>query len=516
LLGDIYHAKKQFKKALIEYQEASALDRTKGLPYVKIARIYSALEENEKAVEYLQRAIQADPNVPELRQELEQVYRKMGIKDEAQRDDYGTRFLSEHQAETPPGSTDKHLRMKMKEPSERLAPQVVKHLESGDKYLKERSYKNAIAEFQSAVQLAPNVPITQQKLGDAYTRKGMLKEAIAQYEKVAELKSEYPMSHLGLGVVYSKMFDLEKAMSYLKKGLSVAPDFPPLHFELAMAYIKMDRLDEALAELTKTVELEHYNTQIRSVLDAVKREKEAEEGFSIVQNDRFIIKYDPGQDRLFVDQIMKILESAYTKLSQDLSYRPKEKIIVKLYPDIKRFHFAASTPPWFEGGVALTKENKIYLATPKREVNIEKLPNVIVHELSHVFTSLMTYNNLPAWMNEGIAQYEASQWDSDKETILRSAVMEGKLFSLQELELPFTVFKVPQRIILAYAQSYQAVKLTMDHYGRDRFIQILHEFSQGKNFDEAANKVLNISMQTFEKQLLENLKTGLKEAKQLE
>jgi len=504
LLGDIYNAKKEYKKALREYQEASSLDRTKGLPYVKIARIYKVLEEHEKAVEYLQKAIQADPNVPGIRQELEHAHQKMGVKDEAQRD---------YHAGSPPSSTDIHFRMKMSEDTERLDPPVIKHLESGDAYLKERNYAKAVAEFQSAVQLAPNVPITQQKLGDAYTRKGMFKEAIAQYEKVAELKPEYPMSYWGLGIVYNKMFDIEKSISYLKKGLSLAPDLPPLHFELAMAYMKMDRLDEALAELNKTVDLDQYNTQIRSVLDSVKREKEAEEGFKSIQNDRFIIKYDPRQDKQFVDQIMKILDNAYARLSKDLSYQPKEKIIVKLYPDIKRFHFAASTPPWFRGGVALTKENKIYLATPKREVNIEKLPQVITHELSHVFTSFITYNTLPAWMNEGIAQYEASQWDSEKENILKSAVLEDKLLSLQELERPFTVFKEPKRIILAYAQSYQAVKSIMDHYGRDSFIQILHEFSQGKNFDEAANKVLKISMQIFEKQLLENVKTQFKEMK---
>jgi hypothetical protein len=96
-------------------------------------------------------------------------------------------------------------------------------------------------------------------------------------------------------------------------------------------------------------------------------------------------------DESFVQSVVQSLEKAHEKLVKDLAYDPQGRTIVKLYPDLKEFHLAASTPQWFRGGVAATRDRKILLAAPKRQVNIDKLPQVITHELSHVFTNLITY-----------------------------------------------------------------------------------------------------------------------------
>jgi len=77
---------------------------------------------------------------------------------------------------------------------------------------------------------------------------------------------------------------------------------------------------------------------------------------------------------------------------------------------------------------------------------------------------------------------------------------------LDELEKPFTRFKNQRRIALAYSESYFAVKFILDTYGRDKLIQLLHEFSRGKNFDEGAKYVLKISSSEFEQKWLESIK----------
>ena len=509
LLGDIYCVKKDFQNALDEYRHAKALDETKGLPHVKIGRVYIELGMNEKAIEAFRTAIELDPDIPGLHKELGNLYRQMGLKEKAINEYRKAEAVSKSGGEYAANKAFKISDKQERRGFDYLDSRVENVLKLGDEFLKDGSLDLAIEEFRIAVKLEPDSAITNQKLGDAYVKKGMLDEAITQYERVKELKPESSLSYLGLGIVHARMFDIDRAISYFERGISIDPAFPLLHFELAMAYMKADMLDEAIYELEKTVELDTINPQPKEILDKVKKEKEAEEGFVTIQNGPFILKYDPKQNRSFIDYTLQSLQKAYQKLVSDMSYQPKKNIIVKLYPNLRQFHLAASTPEWFVGGVASAKDSKILLATPKKEININKFPEVITHELTHVFTNLITFSNHPAWIHEGIALWEADQWDSRKEVVLKWAISEEELFSLEELKKPFTRLKDHRRINLAYAQSYTAVKFILDKYGREKLLEILDEFSKGNSVDKAARHVLNMAMEEFEQQWFDFIRETL-------
>ncbi len=137
---------------------------------------------------------------------------------------------------------------------------------------------------------------------------------------------------------------------------------------------------------------------------------------------------------------------------------------------------------------------------------MQKFPEVVTHELTHVFTNLITYGNHPGWLHEGLAQYEAGQWDRIKESVLRKALLERTLLRLDALNRPFSEFKNPEITTLAYAESYAAVKFILERYGRERLLQALKAFSAGKNFDQAAVGAFGLDAKTFENRWLEFLK----------
>ena len=495
LSGDIHYARGELEKALTEYERAKALDERKALPHVKIARIYKKSGEYEKALEAYREAVSLDPEIPGLHRELGDLYKKMGLEDEARREYSRAQDLLHSNKEE---ASKEKVPPTRKGRRERLEPALKKIMQLGDEFSKQGFSSLAIQEYMIAVRLKPDSVIVHQKLGDAYSRKGMLDEATGQYERVMELDPDSPLGYLGLGVVNVRMFRFKKAISLFNKGISLAPDFPPLYFELAIAYSKADRLDDAIASLERTVEIDKERPQPKDLLEKLKQEKAAEEGFVTIENERFVFKYDPRQDKQMVDYVFKSLNEAYEKLMIDMSCEPEEKVVVKLYPDLKSFHRAASTPEWFSGGVASAKDLRILLATPKREVNIKKLPQVITHELTHVFTNFITYGKHPGWIHEGIALYEAGQWDEKKERVLRQAIAEDTLFTLDELERPFTRLKRQRRIQLAYAQSYALVEYILDYYGRDKFFEVLNAFSMGKNFGESAREVFGVGIDAFE------------------
>jgi tetratricopeptide (TPR) repeat protein len=493
-LGDIFLIKGLFEEAIAEYEKAKKLNPPHPLPYLKLAKNYARKGQYDKAISEFQTLTRLHPEEAGFHYDLAQLYTKAGFTKEAQMELQRANELAESR---------KGGKLPEKRKEENRRSLITKALRLGDDFLKNRMYDQAIEQFRMAVELDPKAIITHQKLGDAYARKGMFDKAKEQYEEVRKLNPNSPLSYLGLGVVYSRQFEIGEAVKYFHKGLSLDPRFSPLHFELAMAYLKDDQLGKAIAELEKTVELDPKNSIPAEVLNQVKKEKEAEEGFSIIQNEQFLLKFSPQLERSFVEGVLLSLEKAYKKLVTDLNSRPRQKIIVKLYADLKEFQYAASTPPWFPGGVASTTGQKILLATPKREVNVEKLPSVITHELTHAFTNLMTYGNHPGWIHEGLALYEASQWEERRENSLKAAIREGKLFRLEELEESFLRLKDPRLIDLAYAASYTAVDYLIEKYGREKLKGLLLQFSKGKNFHEASQTVLGIGEEEFQKGWIE-------------
>jgi tetratricopeptide (TPR) repeat protein len=499
VMGDVHFEKEEYENALKEYQRAKEFDQTKSLPYVKIGYVYAQLGKYEQAEESFKTALALEPNAKGMHLDLGNLYKEMKLTEAAEREYGSARAVEGRRVEASKKEQQTQVTGR-KLYSERLDPQVVKILELGDEFSRRGIASEAIKQYRLAVELKPGSLVTHQKLGDAYSRKGMLAEAIKEYEKVVKLNPESALGFLGLGVVYGRMYELDKSTYFLEKGLSLDPNSVPLELELAKVLEKSDRLEEAIVLQEKAIA--HPPPRIPGAEQALNRMKDewnAERGFVTFENDHFYLKYDPDLSKEFIDYVVKSLSEARLKLIEDLSFTPHEKIVVKLYAELKEFQTATGTPQWFRGGVAATRDFKILLATPKLEQNIRKLPEVICHELTHVFTNLMTYGNHPTWLHEGLALYEANQWSLQNKELLASALSSNQLLRLSELRFPFVEMKSQAEINLAYAESYSAVEYLIEKYGREELKKLLSAFAEGKDFREAALNVLGVEVEAFER-----------------
>ena len=89
---------------------------------------------------------------------------------------------------------------------------------------------------------------------------------------------------------------------------------------------------------------------------------------------------------------------------------------------------------------------------------------VLTHELGHLLVgNLPTGRQLPLWMNEGLVQHLADEWDAQREMALARARVFGSLPDLEDLETRFP--PDPEMQTLAYAMSYKAVDLVAASVG---------------------------------------------------
>lgn len=132
---------------------------------------------------------------------------------------------------------------------------LLQHLKAGDLYLDQGKLDEAIAEYQKALQVAPNELHAHMNLGAAYQGKQMWDQAIAEYEKSIGLSPDLAAAHNNLGLAYWKKGRHQEAIVQLKRTISLAPGKADGHANLGTVYVSAGMLKEAIAEYEKALKI---------------------------------------------------------------------------------------------------------------------------------------------------------------------------------------------------------------------------------------------------------------------
>jgi acyl-CoA-binding protein len=101
--------------------------------------------------------------------------------------------------------------------------------------------------------------------------------------------------------------------------------------------------------------------------------------------------------------------------------------------------------------------------------------------------TLNPYNDLPNWLDEGLAVYAEGLPSPAYTSQLQRAIAEDSLISVRSLSSPFSAYT--DEASLSYAESYSLVEFLIHEYGQAKMLKLLNTFKQGSSYDEALEKV---------------------------
>jgi len=127
-----------------------------------------------------------------------------------------------------------------------------------------------------------------------------------------------------------------------------------------------------------------------------------------------------------------------------------------------------------------------------------QIPVILSHEYTHAVISMMTNNNCPVWLHEGIAVYEQSKYDTLNLSYLETFINNGGIVSLEELEKGFTEHENREILGVSYAGSYMAVSFILDKWGWPGLRGLLARVKEGKHFANAIDEEFYLSTEAFE------------------
>lgn len=129
-------------------------------------------------------------------------------------------------------------------------------------------------------------------------------------------------------------------------------------------------------------------------------------------------------DKECIGSVSDILEGNYNEITNKLKQELEEKVTIEIYNDLKHLHIALGfpdAPDWIRGGLGI---DKIVIASPLNPPPGSAFDNVVktaVHEFVHILIKKIN-RNIPRWLDEGIACYEAKD---NNEMWIEKTVIDG-------------------------------------------------------------------------------------------
>ena len=117
-------------------------------------------------------------------------------------------------------------------------------------------YEEAIAAYQRAIELDPNLTSSHNGLGIVYCALGQYEEGIAAYQRAIELDPNVAYPHNGLGNVYYDLGQHEEAITAYQRAIELDPNFAYPHNGLGNVYYNLGQYGEAIVAYQRAIELD--------------------------------------------------------------------------------------------------------------------------------------------------------------------------------------------------------------------------------------------------------------------
>ncbi len=219
--------------------------------------------------------------------------------------------------------------------------------------------------------------------------------------------------------------------------------------------------------------------------------------------------YFHSQDERLMKSLIDQAEVLRREIVEDLGIDFEEKTKVYLAPSSREYQEiqpGKGVPSW-SAGVAYPGLNLIIIKSPKAiKVGNIDLIKVFKHEFTHIALgrAFKGNENVPRWLDEGLAMYESREWNFSRTFTMTRAVLTDSLIPLSEITHSFP--KEADRARLAYSESFYLISYLINRCGRESFHQFIKEYSGGKRLKKVLMEVYGIRLEELEEKWRNYLK----------
>ncbi|MEE8437866.1 MAG: biopolymer transporter Tol, partial [Candidatus Neomarinimicrobiota bacterium] len=199
---------------------------------------------------------------------------------------------------------------------------------------------------------------------------------------------------------------------------------------------------------------------------------------------------------------LEAANEAYEQISKHLRWTLKKRVPIIVYHSHNDFQTTNVVGVYMRegiGGVTELFKNRVVIPF---EGDYTQFRHVIHHELVHAVINDMIYGGrmqnvisnrnalrLPLWVNEGLAEYLSSNWDTKADMTIRDIAINERIPSIQELEY-----------FMAYKGGQSVWRFIAEKYGREKIGEIFHAMKNTGNAEKGFKRALGLDFDDLTKQ----------------
>jgi tetratricopeptide (TPR) repeat protein len=155
-------------------------------------------------------------------------------------------------------------------------------LEKGKELYREDQDTEAVAAFQQAIKVDPELAEAHFRLGLTYEALGKREDAEAEYKKAVDgykkhldANDDDAEAHYNLGQTYANLGQYSDAIREYRQATKLKTDDPDMYYDLGVAHTKLAQYDAAAAAFSKSLEIDpdYYRAEdaLNEAKEGVKR-----------------------------------------------------------------------------------------------------------------------------------------------------------------------------------------------------------------------------------------------------
>ncbi|MDJ0555732.1 MAG: tetratricopeptide repeat protein [Microcoleaceae cyanobacterium MO_207.B10] len=249
-VGQIMENIDALDSAITWYEKALEKQPTLAEAYANLGSIYVKQKQWEQAIAYYQEATNLEPNFPSAYRALTEIW---------------------HQIDKPELAAYSWYKALSLKPEWGRDLDFLKLAKTLSKY---NQKKEAIACYQQALKLNPNLSQAHHNLGEIYSSEENWEAAISSYQQAIKINPKFSWSHHSLGKAFANIQQWEKAISSYKQALQLNPEAAVTYHCLGDALVNQKQLDAAITSYQKVIELQPETWVVHHKLANIFQEKE--------------------------------------------------------------------------------------------------------------------------------------------------------------------------------------------------------------------------------------------------
>jgi tetratricopeptide (TPR) repeat protein len=335
------------------------------------------------------------------------------------------------------------------------------------------------------------------------------KESVERQQKIdierfyAAKDGKVPVTPMAIGlyndaVKFFEKNEFELARDALNESISLEPRNAPA-YELLGEIENLQQNFEKAEYYYKQSYRVSPSVRLRQKIEKIQKENSVEKNLDTYDEEHFIIKYRQGEQGYEGYWLKNMLRETYRQISQDFGQYFNNKTTVLFYEG-NAFHEVTGQAGWVGG----LYDGKIRLPAYRQGFREQDLRSAAAHEMTHAFVAFLSGMRAPAWIHEGLAQYEQNKIKPVDLLVFNAAIRTKALMPMDRLlsEKLDTAKMDPLEIALFYQEVFKLVSYMVDRYQMYRMKEILIKIKDGKPAEQAIEEVIGISTTQLEKEWL--------------